>query len=74
MIRQRPSGTQPSGRKEKDSRKKVGGKKDSGKASAEASGEGAADASEFSFTNFVQAAAKSMKKKREYLLSLADIS
>jgi len=73
---QQPSRTQPSGKKKKGSGKKVSGKKDSGKkasgkASAEASGEGTADASEFSFTNFIQAAntlTVSMKEKREYLL------
>ena len=72
---QQPSRTQPSGKKKKGSGKKVSGKKASGKASAEASGEGAADVSEFSFTNFIQAAntlAESMKEKREYFLSLVN--
>jgi len=87
---QQPSGTQPSGRKKKDSGKKVGGKNDSRKrtsgkkakasgkkASGKASAEGTTDACEFSFTNFVQAAntlAESMKEKREYPLSLVNIS
>ena len=89
--RQQPSRTQPSGKKKKGSGKKVSGKKDngkkasgkkasgksSGKASAEASGEGTTDASEFSCVNFVQAAntlAESMKEKREHLLSQVIIS
>ena len=45
--------------------------------SEEAKGEGTVDASEFSFTNFVQVAntlAKSMEENREYLLSLVIIS
>ena len=78
---QQPSGTQSSGRKTKDSGKKASGKKVSGKASGKSSamggGEGTEDASEFGFTNFVQAAnalAESMKKKREYFLSLVIIS
>ena len=82
---QQPSRTQSIGKK-KSSGKKVSGKKDNGKkasgkanaeASAEASGEGTADASEFSFTNFIQAAntlAESMKEKREYFLSLVNTS
>jgi hypothetical protein len=77
---QQSSRTQPSGKK-KGSGKKVSGKKDngkkaSGKANAEAS-EGTADASEFSFTNFIQAAntlAESMKEKREYFLALVSTS
>jgi len=71
------SGKKVSGKK--DNGKKASGKKasrkSSGKASAEAdteaTGEGTTDASEFSFTNFVQAAntmTESMKEKREYLL------
>jgi hypothetical protein len=88
---QQPSRTQPSGKKKKGRGKKVSGKKDngkkasgkkasgksSGKASAEASGEGTTDASEFSCANFVQAAntlAESMKEKREHLLSRVVIS
>ena len=78
---QQSSRTQPSGKK-KGSGKKVSGKKDngkkaSGKANAEASGEGTADASEFSFTNFIRAAntlAESMKEKREYFLALVNTS
>jgi hypothetical protein len=64
-------GTQPSGKKKKGSGKKANGKS-SGKASAEASGGGTTDASEFSCANFVQAAntlAESMKEKREHPLS-----
>jgi len=60
----------------KDNGKKASGKKASRKSSGaeantEASGEGTTDASEFSFTNFVQATntlTESMKEKREYLL------
>ena len=78
-----PSGKQPefSRRRKKASGRKASGKKANGKGSgngsaegdAEASGERIADASEFSLTNFVQAAntlAKSMKEKRECFLSL----
>ena len=61
-------------------RKKASGKANaeaSAEASAEATGEGTADASEFSFTNFIQAPntlAESMKEKREYFLSLVNTS
>ena len=61
-------------------RKKASGKANaeaSAEASAEATGEGTADASEFSFTNFIQAAntlAESMEEKREYFLSLVNTS
>ena len=85
---QQPSRTQPSGKvvgkkvsEKKDNGKKASGKKasgkSSGKASAEASGGGTADASEFSCANFVQAAntlAECMKEKREHLLSRVIIS
>ena len=75
--RKKVSGKKDNGKK--DDGKKASGKKasrkSSGKASAEAnaeaSGEGTTNASEFSFTNFVQAAntlTESMKEKREYLL------
>ena len=65
------TGKQPSGK-----RKKASGK-GSAEGNTEASGEDTTDPSEFSLKNFVQAVkilAKSMKEKREYLLSLNHLS